>query len=86
MAVDIDRRIGHLINGYSPYLSRETVHSARGDFNIGEFYTPKEGFTHCSIAKASVIDEDVSKLNLINKYVNKKWIPFYLLLLLILIF
>ena len=44
----------------------------KSDFDIGEFYTLKEGFTYRNIIEASVINESVSELNLINKYVDKK--------------
>ena len=86
ITVDINRYIGHLGNSYSPYLGGKAIYSTRSDFDIREFYTPKEGFTYRNIIEVSIIDKGVNELNLINKYVDKKWIPFYLLLLLILIF
>ena len=86
MAVDINRYVGYLSNNYNPYLNGKAIYSTKSDFDIGEFYTHKEGFTYYNIIEVSVINEGVSELNLINKYVDKKRIPFYLLFLLILIF
>ena len=66
MSVDINRRIGYLINNRYSYYGGEAVYITRNDWDIREFYTFREGFTYYNIREASVINKGVGKLYLIN--------------------